>query len=110
MFGNDDLGRPESVRRNTRRSFYIDIVGPQPGGLLENGYAGLSLPWEHLREPRVLPLIEDAHGLGLTIFTWTVNDRQEMVEALASGVDSIITDDPGALTEIRSARSSRTDG
>lgn len=36
----------------------------------------------------------------LTVFTWTVNEPDEMERVLAAGVDGIITDDPGRLREL----------
>jgi glycerophosphoryl diester phosphodiesterase len=41
-----------------------------------------------------------AHELGLEMFVWTVNDREEMARLLALGVDGIITDFPARLQEL----------
>jgi len=39
-------------------------------------------------------LISHAHAAGLIVSTWTVNPPERMLELLADGVDSIITDRP----------------
>ena len=41
-----------------------------------------------------------AHELGLEMFVWTVNDREEMARLLALGVDGIITDFPARLQDL----------
>jgi len=43
-------------------------------------------------------LVERAHGEGLAVVTWTVNDPEAMAAVLGAGVDAVISDDvPGAL-------------
>ncbi len=39
-------------------------------------------------------LVDIVHGLGMQIYVWTVNDRQEILQMKAWGVDGIITDYP----------------
>lgn len=39
-------------------------------------------------------LIEEAHGLGMPVLVWTVDDRAEMVRMIDMGVDSITTNRP----------------
>ncbi|MGH7856649.1 MAG: glycerophosphodiester phosphodiesterase, partial [Candidatus Binatia bacterium] len=46
-----------------------------------------------------LAVVDLAHGLGLTVRPWTVNDRCEMRRLIDLGVDAIITDDPLGLAE-----------
>ena len=41
--------------------------------------------------------IEDLHERGLKVFTWTVNDTEEMQKLVDWGVDSIITDFPNRI-------------
>lgn len=41
-----------------------------------------------------------ARALGIEMFVWTVNDREEMVRLLELGVDGIITDFPGRLRDL----------
>jgi glycerophosphoryl diester phosphodiesterase len=42
-------------------------------------------------------VIAEAHALGLTVIPWTVNDPKDMANALAAGVDGMITDRPDVL-------------
>jgi len=47
-------------------------------------------------------LIDRAHGRGLSVATWTVNDRSALEAAGEAGVDTVITDDVGlALRTLR---------
>lgn len=41
-----------------------------------------------------------AHGLGVEVHVWTVNEADEMRELLALGVDGIITDYPARLRDV----------
>ncbi len=38
-------------------------------------------------------LVEEAHGAGLSVATWTVNDRARLMAARSAGVDTVITDE-----------------
>lgn len=44
--------------------------------------------------------VQAAHAKGLTIITWTVNDRARMKQLLAMGVDGITTDRPDILINL----------
>jgi glycerophosphoryl diester phosphodiesterase len=44
-------------------------------------------------------LVGDVHDRGLRIFTWTVNRERDMLRLSALGVDGLISDDPGLLTQ-----------
>lgn len=48
-----------------------------------------------------------AHGLGVEVHVWTVNEVEEMRELLALGVDGIVTDYPARLRDV--VRQSRGD-
>lgn len=63
--------------------------------------ACLQLP-THMRGIRVVDkrLVEAAHGAGLPVHVWTVNDRAEMIRLLDMGVDGLITDRPDTLKEV----------
>lgn len=50
-------------------------------------------PWDPFVDAE---LLERCHGLGLQVNTWTVDDRDRIVELAALGVDGIITNVPGA--------------
>ncbi len=41
-----------------------------------------------------------AHGLGVEVHVWTINEVNEMKELLALGVDGIVTDYPARLREV----------
>ncbi len=46
-------------------------------------------------------LVDQAHGAGLSVAAWTVNDRNQLERMSASGVDTVITDDvPFALASL----------
>jgi glycerophosphoryl diester phosphodiesterase len=45
-------------------------------------------------------LVRAAHGFGLPIHAWTVNQKEEMQRMISLGVDGIITDLPGTLLEL----------
>jgi len=44
--------------------------------------------------------LEAAHGSGLAVHVWTINDRDEMERLVDLGVDGIITDVPTTLIEL----------
>ena len=52
------------------------------------------LPRLDLVQPQ---LVEDVHGRGLQIMTWTVNSLRRMQQLAGWGVDGLISDDPGLL-------------
>jgi glycerophosphoryl diester phosphodiesterase len=49
-------------------------------------------------------LLRRAHRQGKKVFVWTVDDRREMQRYLDRGVDSIITNNPALLMEVRKER------
>jgi glycerophosphoryl diester phosphodiesterase len=42
-------------------------------------------------------LVTRAHGLGLAVVTWTVNEPSELESVMAAGVDAVITDQVGRV-------------
>lgn len=44
--------------------------------------------------------IQHAHTLGLPVYAWTINTRQEMIRLIEMGVDGIMTDAPTLLQEV----------
>lgn len=45
-------------------------------------------------------LVTFAHGLGMKVHPWTVNQESRMVELVGRGVDGIMTDDPALLATV----------
>lgn len=48
--------------------------------------------------------IQAAHGLGIKVIPWTVNDRDIMAELIDQGVDGIISDYPDRLREVMASK------
>lgn len=44
--------------------------------------------------------VESAHRAGIAVHVWTIDDRDEMEQLCALGVDAVITDRPSLLTEV----------
>lgn len=63
--------------------------------------SALQLP-THMRGVRVVDekLVNAAHGAGLQVHVWTVNEETEMQRLLDIGVDGLITDRPDRLKEV----------
>jgi len=72
-------------------------VGRGAGGDI----SALQLP-THLRGVRVVDerLVAAAHGAGIQVHVWTVNEPGEMNRLLDMGVDGLITDRPDLLKEL----------
>ncbi len=49
-------------------------------------------------------LVAEAHGLGLSVVPWTLNDAKQMDVFIGYGVDGIITDRPDLLRQVLAAR------
>ena len=49
-------------------------------------------------------LVNEAHGLGLKVIPWTVNEPADMERAIALGIDGLITDYPDRARKILKAR------
>jgi glycerophosphoryl diester phosphodiesterase len=55
---------------------------------------GLGCAALHPHHSQVTPeLVQRAHGLDLAVFTWTVNEPEELDAVVAAGVDGLITDE-----------------
>jgi glycerophosphoryl diester phosphodiesterase len=64
-------------------------------------HVALQLPVAHGGIVLVDPsLVEAAHGAGLAVHVWTINDQSEMAALLDMGVDGIITDVPSVLVPL----------
>ena len=51
--------------------------------------------------------VQDAHALGLKVVPWTVNQRRDMEQMIAAGVDGLITDRPDIAQAALTARGLR---
>ena len=49
-------------------------------------------------------LVDAAHGVGLRVVPYTVNDVPRMAQLLALGVDGLVTDEPALAREVAYAR------
>ena len=56
------------------------------------------LYWAPYHKHLTNDLLKEAHGLGLEVFVWTVDSRNEMVRLM--GVDGIITTRPDILKSV----------
>lgn len=56
------------------------------------GFSGFSLNWTHLTQT----FVDDAHRHGMEVYTWTINNPEDISGAALMGVDGVITDDPAA--------------
>jgi len=43
--------------------------------------------------------IQAAHRLGIPVYAWTINERENMIRLISWGIDGIITDYPSILAE-----------
>lgn len=81
------------------------LLGPVlPSGLARKLLAGVDafqVPARYGRFPVVTPgFIRRAHGLGIQVHVWTVNDPTEMERLLDLGVDGIVSDRLDVLKEV----------
>jgi glycerophosphoryl diester phosphodiesterase len=69
--------------------------------LLHPPYEALQVPVEHRGTPVVTPrFLEAAHGRGVRVDVWTIDDPGEMRRLLDLGADTIMTNRPGVLQEV----------
>jgi len=61
-------------------------------------------PEEGALEVITSDFLERADRHGLKVHVWTINDKLEMVELIAMGVDGIMTDDPALLADVLTER------
>ena len=72
---------------------------PPPGPM------ALQIPGSFAGRPLVTPeLVRAAHARDVQIHVWTVNEPAEMQQLLDLGVDGLVTDFPGRLAKLISAR------
>jgi glycerophosphoryl diester phosphodiesterase len=56
--------------------------------------------WSPLYRDIDAKLVAEAHGLGLKVVAWTVNDPKDMTDLIDMGVDGIISDRPDVLRRV----------
>jgi glycerophosphoryl diester phosphodiesterase len=65
----------------------------------------LQIPPSFMGEDLVAPeSVQAAHGLGLRVHVWTINDPAEMARLLGCGVDGLMSDDPALLVRVARER------
>ena len=73
--------------------------------LLRPGYAALQVPTSYRGVEIVTPrFVEAAHNLGVRVDVWTIDDPEEVHRLLDLGVDVVMTNRPGMLTDILDQR------
>ena len=105
----------ETVALTTQRpnggNVQVGAPGPSPslGGLDVDDFGG-SVPkvvkasgarvWSPNYGDFGAAQVEEAHGLGLKVIPWTINEATDMEKFIDMGVDGIITDRPDRLREV----------
>jgi glycerophosphoryl diester phosphodiesterase len=94
-------------------NIYLDKSSPWTAGFDPMKYGG-SVPravkaaggkiWSPLYEDVSVSSIAEAHGLGLPVIVWTVNDPKDMSRLIDMGVDGIISDRPDLLRTVAASK------
>ncbi|WP_148253868.1 glycerophosphodiester phosphodiesterase family protein [Aidingimonas lacisalsi] len=87
-----------------RTTLFAQLV--LPGGLSRSSFDILGLRYNRITEDEV----QRAARHDYELHAWTVNDTADMSRLIDMGVDNIITDRPGALTELLRTRRRLSDG
>lgn len=77
-------------------AFALDEPEPVVEAAVRGGHRAVN-PWDPYVDEAFVAL---AHGAGLEVNVWTVNEPRRMRELVALGVDAIITDAPDALAAV----------
>ena len=84
---------------NATAAFYLAVVGGEPppptthhAFQVPSTYSGITVVDERF--------VAAAHGQGVAVHVWTVDEQEEMEHLLALGVDGIMTDRPSLLAEV----------
>jgi glycerophosphoryl diester phosphodiesterase len=76
------------------------IASAQSGSEMPPGVMALQIPSTFAGKPLATrELVEHAHANGVQVHVWTVNELDEIESLLDLGVDGIITDYPGKMTD-----------
>ncbi len=91
--------RTGASRGESRLFYYLSALRLE--GLLRPAYDALQGPVRHGERELVTPrFLEAAHGLGVRVDVWTINDPAEMLRLLNLGVDVVMTNRPEALAGV----------
>ena len=82
-----------SLMRLSLRARLPGMIGALPG-------AGVTL-YHPLVTPRIVRLV---HDMGMSLYTWTVDDAMRMAQLIAMGVDGITSNRPDLLAELAGER------
>ena len=72
--------------------------------LLGSRIAAIQVPVSMLTRASGPALLERAHGVGIEVHAWTVDEPAQMRDLLRAGVDALISDRPDLLVEVLRAR------
>ena len=78
-----------------------DFQGSIPRAVMAAGGGHWGAPYQSLT-PAV---VEEAHRLGIRVYAWTVDDRNDMIHLMGMGIDGIITNRPDILKTLIKERS-----
>lgn len=71
-----------------------------PADVIEKVDEAGCLVWEPDFESLTAQLVRDAHGKGVRVVPWTVNERADIERVVGTGVDGIISDYPQRVREV----------
>ena len=95
---------PTGASRREVALFYL-LSALRLEGLLRPAFDALQVPVSYGRLALVTRrFVEAAHGLGVRVDAWIVNDPAEMRRLLDLGVDVVMTDLPGTLATVLAER------
>jgi glycerophosphoryl diester phosphodiesterase len=90
--------------RGESRLFYY-LSGLRLEGLLRPAYDALQVPVRHGERELVTPrFLEAAHGVGVRVDVWTIDEPAEMRRLLDLGVDVVMTNRPEVLAGVMRGR------
>jgi glycerophosphoryl diester phosphodiesterase len=81
-----------------------DHDGSVPRLVKASAGAALGVIWAPNFDKLTSDLLSEAHGLGLQVIPWTVNQKSQMERLIEWQVDGIITDYPDRLREVMAAK------
>jgi glycerophosphoryl diester phosphodiesterase len=82
------------------RALLVHAAQPLWADLLQQAARSPFVMWLHLERTQIRPhVLTPYRRRGLRLGVWTVNDPREAVDLVRIGVESIITDTPGAILQ-----------